>query len=189
MSISYFTKINGAGRDLWVTDGITVVGTHLVAAFARWYSSHLRRSADRLILTPVTVPRAGHRACRTSDGTAAGTVLVKDINPGCQRLLLPRLSDQRERHACSLRPMTAPRHRAVEVRRHRGRHRAGQGHQSGCRQLLRPGRSDQCERHPVLQANDGTHGHGAVEVRRHRGRDRAGQGHQSGANGSLPDPL
>ena len=62
-----------------------------------------------------------------SDGTAAGTVLVKDINPGSASSD-PSVADERERHAVLHGQRRHARHGAVEERRHRRRHRPGQGH-------------------------------------------------------------
>ena len=76
-----------------------------------------------------------------SDGTAAGTVLVKDINPGGDSSVVPdctapnvdgTLFFTADDGASGL--------RAVEERRHRRRHRAGQGHHPG-RPRLRPASS------------------------------------------------
>src|SRR5437867_3665227 len=73
-----------------------------------------------------------------SDGTPEGTVLVKDINPGTASAFFKhsvpcvgRSPPERQRHGVLQGP--APRHgvRAVEERRHRGRHRARQGHDPG----------------------------------------------------------
>ena len=86
-----------------------------------------------------------------SDGTAAGTVLVKDINPGVGGRRA--LADGGGRHAVlhgRRRHATA---RAVEERRHRRRHRPGQGHQPRHPRLRPPGPTrlpDQRERHAVL---------------------------------------
>ena len=69
-----------------------------------------------------------------SDGTEAGTVLVKDINPGtCTSYPRPcPQPDRRGRDAVLHRRRRHPRPGAVEDRRHRGRHRPGQGHQPRC---------------------------------------------------------
>ena len=52
----------------------------------------------------------------------------------------------------------APTARAVEVRRHRGRDRAGQGHQSGGRRFLRPSFLTNVNGTLFFEAGDGTHG-------------------------------
>ena len=67
-----------------------------------------------------------------SDGTAAGTVLVKDICPGSVRAPL-QLADQRQRDAVLRGQRRHARAGAVEERRHGGRHRPGQGHPAGRR--------------------------------------------------------
>ncbi len=111
-----------------------------------------------------------------SDGTAAGTVLVKDINPGATaRAPVP---DERERDAVLRGRRRHPRRRAVEERRHGGRHRAGQGHQPRRRQAPTPGYLTNVERHAVLRGRRRHQRDGAVEERRHRGRHGPGQGHQ-----------
>ena len=57
-------------------------------------------------------------------------MLVKDIRSGSSGSY-PSLLDQRQRHAVLQRQRRHQRLRAVEERRHRGGHRAGQGHPSG----------------------------------------------------------
>ena len=83
-----------------------------------------------------------------SDGTDAGTVLVKDINPG-SRQLRAHGPHERQRDALLQRVRRCQRRRAVEERRHRRRHRPGQGHQPG-RLLLYTERPDERQRHAVL---------------------------------------
>ena len=134
-----------------------------------------------------------------SDGTAAGTVLVKDIFAGIGAVLSPQ-PDERQRHAVlhgqrrrragrscgrATAPPPAPswsrtstpgstgsypsnltnvngtlffaaddgvhRARAVEERRHRRRHRAGQGHQLRASRQFEPQRPDGRQRHAVLR--------------------------------------
>ena len=91
-----------------------------------------------------------------SDGTEAGTVMVKDIRPGVSRVFPGDLTDVRvdlffdgrRRHA---------RPRALEERRHRGRHGDGEGHLAGPvssdPDLLTASRA-----HVFFAADDGTHG-------------------------------
>ena len=85
-----------------------------------------------------------------SDGTAAGTVLVKDINPGSAGSV-PRQPDRRQRHAVLHGQRRHARQRAVEERRHRRRHRPGQGHQPRQRRLRTPSELTNVERHAVLR--------------------------------------
>ena len=106
-----------------------------------------------------------------SDGTAAGTVLVKDIYPGDGGSLHPA-PDERERHAVLHGRRRRPRPRAVEERRHRRRHRAGRRTSS----LASSGSSlpylTQRQRHAVLRGAMTVSRAGAVEERRHRRRHR-----------------
>ena len=117
-----------------------------------------------------------------SDGTEAGTVLVKDINPG---------SSYGYGYGSNPYELTAVggtlfftandgTHRpgAVEERRHRGRHRPGQGHQprrDPVRRARRPGGGG---RDAVLLGQRRGERRGVVEERRDRGGHRPGQGHQ-----------
>ena len=91
----------------------------------------------------------GHELWK-SDGTAAGTVLVKDINPGGDRLG-PQRADERQRHAVLHGRRRHARAGAVEERRHRRRHRPGQGHLPRQRRLVSQPSSDERERHAVLR--------------------------------------
>ena len=70
-----------------------------------------------------------------SDGTAAGTVLVKDINPGGSTGSGPQSLTNVNGTLFFTANDGDDRSGAVEERRHRGRHRAGQGHQPRQRQL------------------------------------------------------
>ena len=88
-----------------------------------------------------------------SDGTAAGTVLVKDIDPGGQLGSYPSIPDERQRHAVLLGQRRHARRRAVEERRHRGRHRAGQGRRPG-----HPSNLTNVNGTLFFAANDGTNG-------------------------------
>ena len=89
-----------------------------------------------------------------SNGTAAGTVLVKDINPGSRaRIQLP---DERQRHAVFLRQRRRARLWTVEEQWHGRRHRPRQRHQPRTR--LVSSRPDEHQRHAVFRADDGVHG-------------------------------
>ena len=94
-----------------------------------------------------------------SDGTAAGTVLVKDINPGAGGSGPTNLASLR-RQAVLPRPTTVRRERALAEQRHGGRHSARQRHQPGSRQL------PAIPAHPVPQ-------HHRLQRRRRRHRTRA----------------
>ena len=73
-----------------------------------------------------------------SDGTAAGTGMVKDIYPGGTGSYPANLTAVGQ-HLLLRGQRRDPRHRAVEERRHRRRHRPGQGHQPRHGQLLAVG--------------------------------------------------
>ena len=85
-----------------------------------------------------------------SDGTAAGTELVKDINPGARARYLGR-AHERRRHALLRGRRRHARPRALEVRRHRGGDDARQGHQPGQRRSSLAGRAaPNVARHALL---------------------------------------
>ena len=94
-----------------------------------------------------------------SDGTAAGTVLVKDINPGGDRLRTPVDLDERQRHAVLRGRRRRTRLRAVEERRHGRRHRPGQGHQPRQRTARSLGPDERQRRRCSSRPTTATHGH------------------------------
>ena len=91
--------------------------------------------------------------------------------PGC-RTALPRQPDERQRDAVLHGQRRHERVGAVEERRHRRRHRAGQGHQPR-RRRLGPPLPDERQRHAVLLGQRRHARARAVEERRHRRRHRA----------------
>ena len=95
------------GRDYSINDALGVVGETL-----------LFNASDGV---------SGAELWKT-DGTQAGTVLVKDINPGSAGVV-PRRSRGGRRDAVFQGERRRQRRRALEDRRHRGRHCARQGHQ------------------------------------------------------------
>ena len=115
-----------------------------------------------------------------SDGTKAGTVLVKDIKPG-DSSYGPFLLDRCRRRALLRRQRLLPRPGTVEVGRHQGGHRPGQGHRARQRRLRRRGPVVlHCRGRRALLHRGRSHPRpGAVEVGRHHGRHRPGQGHQA----------
>ena len=80
MALSYFDDTMGGVEELWVTDG-TVAGTHAVASLdSAAISSISRRSVVAFSSRSMTASMDKNSGRRT--GTAAGTVMVKDIDPG-----------------------------------------------------------------------------------------------------------
>ena len=141
----FFTANDGThGDELWKSDG-TAAGTVLVKDI------NPGGTCIRLLVPNSSIPNltnvngtlffaandgAHGDELWKSDGTAAGTVLVKDINPGSTATLYARrIPDERERHAVLHGQRRHARRRAVEERRHRRRHRHGHGHQPRQRQL------------------------------------------------------
>ena len=118
----------------------------------------------------------------TSDGTRAGTVLVKDIKPRRRRVRRVRspLPDRRRREVVLHRRRRHPRERAVDVGRHQGGHRPGQGHQPRRRADYdyAPSSLTDVGARLFFAADDGTHGRELWTLGRHRGGHRPGQGHQ-----------
>ena len=82
MALSFFIRFASAIHQLWLSDG-TSLGTKLVASLAGGAISNLRTTGSRVFFN-VTDGTRGQELC-TSDGTAAGTVLLSDINPGSFR--------------------------------------------------------------------------------------------------------
>jgi len=77
MSLSYFAETNAGIVELWVSDGTT---SHKVAGFAGNPIQNLTVIGARVFFT---VDDGVHgNELWVSDGTAAGTILVSDINPG-----------------------------------------------------------------------------------------------------------
>ena len=97
----------------------------------------------------------GHELWK-SDGTAAGTVLVKDINPA--PATATREPDQRQRHAVLHGRRRHVRQRAVEDRRHRRRHRARSRTSTPASRAATPRNLTNVNGTLFFTANDGTHG-------------------------------
>ena len=174
----FFTANDGThGRELWKSDG-TAAGTVLVKDInpgsASSYPSNLTNVNGTLFFSA----NDGTHGLELwkSDGTAAGTVLVKDINPGSAGSYPSNLTNVNGTLFFTANDGTHG-HGAVEERRHRRRHRPGQGHRPRLRRLV-PRRPDERERHAVLHGRRRHARPRAVEERRHRRRHRPGQGHQ-----------
>ena len=121
-----------------------------------------------------------------SDGTEAGTVLVKDIDLRADETTSEygALPDRCGGHVVLHRRRRHPRPGAVDVGWHRGGHGPGQGHPPR-RLRQRPLLPDRCGGHVVLHRRGRHPRVGAVEVGRHRGGHRPGQGHPSGCRPRL----
>lgn len=75
--LSYYT---GSDRELWITDG-TDTGTHSLVPSSKFKTPmHLVRFGNRILFSAI-VAGMGTELC-ISDGTTAGTRLLKDIVPG-----------------------------------------------------------------------------------------------------------
>jgi ELWxxDGT repeat protein len=78
MALSYFAEYSGSEAELWVTDG-TSQGTHLVQSVGIGSISNIKTVGSRVFFTFDDSIHGNN--LWTSDGSAAGTVLV-DIAPG-----------------------------------------------------------------------------------------------------------
>ena len=92
-----------------------------------------------------------------SDGTAAGTVLVKDIDPGTASSIPSFLTNVNGTLFFTANDGVA-RHRAVEERRHGRRHGPGQGHQRRLDRIEPLGPRRPWGARVFFTANDGTNG-------------------------------
>lgn len=136
----FFNASDGVtGLELWKTDG-TAAGTALVKDIhpTDWsIPSGLTPLGGTLLFSAadVDVPPFRNRELWKSDGTAAGTVQIKDINPGVPESIpsdFVRLGDV----VLFAAPRRRDGYRVVEDRRHHGGHRSVAGYQ--------PRRSDDC---------------------------------------------
>ena len=73
-----------------------------------------------------------------SDGTAAGTVMVKDINPGTKIVVFAHRTYECQRNALLHGRQWHERHGTLEERRHGRRNRHGQGYLLGIRSASSP---------------------------------------------------
>ncbi len=122
----------------------------------------------------------GHELWK-SDGTAAGTVLVKDIQPGPRQRQQSRTSSPTSAARCSSPPTTAPTATSsgspTAPRRPRYMVKDIQPGRGLQQQLSR--RAHRRRRHALLQRRRRHRRRRAVEVRRHRGDHGHGQGHRA----------
>ena len=132
----FFAANDGThGGELWKSDG-TAAGTKLVkdinpgAATLGSTSPTSRTSPARSSSRPTTAPTASSSGRATAPRRARCSSRTSPRQP---TELVPRLPDERRRHAVLLGRRRHARRRAVEERRHRGRHHARQGHQPGRR--------------------------------------------------------
>ena len=138
--VAYFAAgTKREGRELWRSDG-TEAGTRLVADLSSGSASSrpsgfTEVNGTILFTADVTSESGSGRRRQTvylgrelwrTDGTSAGTALVKDINPGFSRFIPVELR-RRERHAVLLGNHLRPEHRGLEERRHDTGDRAPQG--------------------------------------------------------------
>ena len=135
----FFSADDGTrGEELWKSDG-SRAGTVLVKNIDPTDYGYRLRGSDPSSLTAVrgrlffSADDDTHgEELWKSDGSRAGTVLVRDISPEPlvlrERSLLP---DRCGTSLVLLRPRRHPRRRAVEVGREQGGHCPGQEHQPG----------------------------------------------------------
>ena len=181
----YFRADDGThGGELWKSNG-TVAGTKIVRDVNRATGARSRTSSRT---SPVRCCSAPTAMART--GASSGSRTAR--RPGrswsrtstWKRLLVPREPEGRGQHDVLPGQRRDTRRGALEVRRHRGRDKAGQGHLPG-RPFTR--------REPVPRHERGRHallqrlrrpGRGALEIGRHRRRDEPVEGHQSRGSSS-----
>ena len=123
-----------------------------------------------------TTARTGIELWKT-DGTPAGTALVKDINPGADELGSERAGCARRRGVLPADDGTHGR-RAVEEQRHRGGNDDGQGHRPRLGRRRIPPAWSAFNGDVYFSATDARQRRRAVEVRRHRGGHADGEGHR-----------
>ena len=182
--VLFFAGGDGAnGTELWKSDG-TAGGTVLVKDIRPGSNGSSPRNLTVVGGTAVLHRRRRHErhaSCGSPTAPPPGTVLVKAIDPGRRLLRRAQEPHRGRRHPLLHRQRRHERPRAVEVRRHRCRAPCWSRSSTPAPPAVTtppvPRNLTAWNRCSLLHRQRRRQRPRAVEVRRHRGRDRAGQGH------------